>query len=70
VPLDRLTDLDRFIDGGLFLTSELTTGFVVRQREELLEQLRILSDATAGLLAASDLGRIADGTRLSFPKIG
>jgi diguanylate cyclase (GGDEF)-like protein len=67
---NKLPDLDRFIDGSMRLTSELTTSFLARQREELLEHLRVLSDATAGLLAAPDLGTIAAVTRSSFPKLG
>lgn len=67
---DQLPDLDRFIDGAMRLTSELTASAMMRQREELLEHLRILSDATAGLLAAPDLGTIANVTRSSFPKLG
>ena len=65
-----MVDLDRVIDSALRLTSELTTSFVVRQREELLVQMRILSDATAGLLSAPDLGTIAKVARVSFPKLG
>lgn len=67
---DQLPDLDRFVDGAMRLTSELTTSYLARQREELLEHLRVLSDATAGLLAAPDLGTIAEVTRASFPKLG
>jgi diguanylate cyclase (GGDEF)-like protein len=67
---DKLADLDRFVEGAMRLTSELTTSFMVRQREVLLEHLRVLSDATAGLLAAPDLGTIASVTQSSFPKLG
>ena len=67
---DKLSDLDRFVDGAMHLTSELTTSFMVRQREELLQHLRVLSDATAGLLAAPDLSTIGSVTRTSFPKLG
>lgn len=67
---DRLPDLDRLVEGAMRLTSELTTSFLARQREELLERLRVLSDATARLLAAPDLGTIAEVTRTSFPKLG
>lgn len=67
---DRLRDLDRFIDGALRLTSELATSFMARRREELVEHLRILGDATARLLSAPDLGTISKVTRASFPKLG
>jgi sigma-B regulation protein RsbU (phosphoserine phosphatase) len=65
-----LPELDRIVGGAIRLTNELTTSFVVRQREELLEHLRVLSNATARLLAAPDLGTIADVTRDAFPKLG
>ncbi len=67
---DQLSDLDRFVDGAMRLTSELTTSYVARQRQELLEHLRVLSDATARLLAAPDLTTIANVTRTSFPELG
>ncbi len=67
---ELLLDLDRLIDGAIRLASELTTSFIARQREELLEHMRILGDATAGLLAAPDLNTIAEVTRSSFPKLG
>lgn len=70
VRTETLVDLDRLVDGAVRLTSELTTSFIARQREELLEHMRILGDATAGLLAAPDLNTIADVTRSSFPKLG
>ena len=65
-----LDELERIIDGAIRLTSELATSFVVRQREELLEHLRVLSDATAQLLAAPDLHTISDVARESIPKLG
>lgn len=65
-----LAELERIIDGAIRLTSELATSFVVRQREELLAHLRVLSDATARLLAAPDLSTIADVTGECFPKLG
>ncbi len=67
---DQLTDLDRCVDGAMRLTSEMTTSFLARQREELLEHLKVLSDATAGLLSAPDLGTIARVVESSFPKLG
>jgi sigma-B regulation protein RsbU (phosphoserine phosphatase) len=65
-----LPELDRIVDGAIRLTSELGTSFVVRQREELVEHLRVLSDATARLLAAPELGTTAELTRDAFPKLG
>ncbi len=67
---DLLVELERIIDGAIRLTSEIATSFVVRQREELVEHLRVLSDATARLLAAPDLNTIVDVTRECFPKLG
>ncbi len=70
LPWSRLPELDRIIDGAMRLTGEVTTSYMARQREELLEHLRVLSDATAGLLAAPDLTTIAEVARTSFPKLG
>ncbi len=68
--IDKRGELDRVVEGAMRLTSEMAASYMARQREELLEQLRVLSDATAGLLAAPDLGTINQVTRSSFPKLG
>ena len=65
-----LPDLDRLIHGAIRLTNELATSFLVRQREELIEHSRVLSEATARLLAAPDLRTIADVTEHYFPRLG
>jgi diguanylate cyclase (GGDEF)-like protein len=67
---ELLPELERAVDGAIRLTSELATSFVVRQREELLLRLRVLSDATARLLSAPDLSTIAEVTGECLPKLG
>jgi diguanylate cyclase (GGDEF)-like protein len=65
-----LPHLDRVIEGAIRLSGEVTTSSIARQRDELLEHLRVLSDATARLLAAPDLNTIAEVARSSFPRLG
>lgn len=70
VGIDILELIENILDGALLLASEIATSLLSRQKEELLEQLRALSDTTATLLAAPDMATVASAMHHHLPLLG
>ncbi len=68
--ISMLELLENILDGALLLASQISTSFVARQKEELMEQLRALNDTTATLLAAPDMATVASAMHQHLPTLG